>query len=97
MTDKRDPRVNPSDDVAVVQKLHDFLSGKRLPAGVSVSKRKRLTAKQAFEVIWFAREVLRLISDKFEMCSRCHCIYDSEREGHYEEKREKFYCENCAE
>lgn len=86
MSETRDP-------LEVVQELHAFLQG-RLPASVSMTKPPKLSAKKAFEVIWFLQEVSGLVSSNFELCGYCGYIYDSDSEGHSSEENGQF-CGSC--
>lgn len=82
------------DELAIVREFHAFLQGV-LPEGVTTEKFRKMNPKQAFTVIWFLQEVSRVVDDRFELCANCNEVFDSYREGHYDEKRGKHYCGGC--
>ena len=53
------------------------------PTGGSpdLSRSPKLSAAKAFSVIYFLQETLHVIPDTFEMCSRCHKLFNTEGEG----------------
>jgi hypothetical protein len=63
-----------------VQALHDMLTGKSLPDGVTIERLPNLPDDVAFSVIWYLQEIMRIIPDNYEMCAQCHAIFD-EHEG----------------
>ncbi len=65
-----------------IQDLMDMLTGGELPEGFTIGNRPQLTVEQAFNVVWFLQEHLRVIPDYYEMCDQCERIYNSEEEGH---------------
>src|SRR4051812_47508295 len=79
MTEK--PKTSPQ-WIERIRELHQFLQG-NLPEGVKVRRPPRLTADQAWTVIWFVQEGMRAIPDHFERCSMCGDIFDSYSEGIY--------------
>ena len=84
-----------TDELKRVQQFHEFLQG-RLPNGVTVvGNPPRMTADDAFSVIWFLQEVSGLISDSIEMCAYCGTLFDSHKEGHIGE--EKNHCSPMCE
>lgn len=76
-----------------VEKFYKFLQGE-LPDGVHVKPRPRLSSRRAFDVIWYLQEVMGLIPEHFERCITCGCLYDSNNEGHYDE-RNGHHCDSC--
>jgi hypothetical protein len=95
MTEELAPQERHEDELEAVQKFHSFLQGE-IPDGVTLGfKIRKMNAKQAMAVVWFLQECCRLIPDNYEMCFVCHYIYDSESEGHYDEKTGRCYCDNC--
>jgi hypothetical protein len=78
-----------------IQTFHSFLQGV-IPKGYTVTRFKKMNAKQAFTVIWFLQEGCHLVSDQYEMCCNCESIYDSYSEGTYNEKTGNCYCDSCA-
>lgn len=77
-----------------IQVFHQFLQGK-VPPDVRTRKIKKMNPSQAFTVIWFLQEHCRLLSDRFELCSNCNDIYDSDSEGRFEETSGKHFCGGC--
>lgn len=77
------------DELERVQQFHEFLQG-QLPDGVTVGNPPKMTAVDAFSVIWFLQEVAGLISDSIEMCAYCGTLFGSNKEGYIGE--EKNYC-----
>jgi len=78
-----------------INTLYEYLQG-NLPNGVTCYAPK-LSKKKAFSVIWFLQEVINCLPQKFECCSICGDIYDSESEGHHSDLTGKSYCGNCFE
>ena len=64
-----------------VKELYDMLKGEKLPEGYYMLKLPDLSARDAFAVIWFIQERLRIIPDKYEKCEACDEIYDDEADG----------------
>jgi len=60
--------------------LFEFLTGEKLPEGVTCSMPK-LPAKKAFSVIWFLQEIMRCLPDNIEKCDGCDVLYDADQEG----------------
>ena len=81
------------DDVTLEQteELYRFLQG-QLPDGFHC-KKLRLSERQAFRVIWFIQEHLRIIPDHYERCCGCGELYDTLRSGGV--RRGRTYCEGC--
>ena len=65
-----------------VEELMDMLTGGDLPEGITMPQQPCLSRGQAFSVIWFLQEHLRIIPDRFEMCDVCESLFDAERGGH---------------
>ncbi len=64
-----------------MEELFEFLQKKAMPKGFHIEHRPKLTYKQAFAVIYYLQERLRVLPDCFELCKGCGRIYDSEQEG----------------
>lgn len=81
-----------------VNELYEFLQGVN-PEQVCMGKynHPKMSDKKAFNVIWFLQEHLRIIPSKFERCTTCGSLYNSEAEGHYNDEKYpgKFYCGGC--
>ena len=54
-----------------VRSLHNMLTGKSLPDGVSIEVLPNLTDEVANSVIWYLQEIARVIPDNYEMCAQC--------------------------
>lgn len=90
------------------QELFDFLQGNFMPEGWTIKPKPRLTRNQAWSVIYYLQERLRILPDHYEKCRRNKCdsdLFNSESEGcpaNYCEicgcqKRSKNYnCDNCS-
>ena len=61
-----------------LQGFHEFLMGK-VPKGWNIKRKymPKLTADQAFEVIYYLQEKLYVFPDNFELCHECHELHDS--------------------
>jgi hypothetical protein len=79
----------------LINQLYEYLQGE-LPKGVTCFVPK-LSKDNAFSVIWFLQEVIGCLPSKYEKCSECDEIYNSEAEGHYSELNGKSYCGGCWE
>jgi hypothetical protein len=78
------------------ENLFEFLTGGRPPAGITLGKRPRkMTAQQAFSLIYVLQEAFHVIPDSFEQCTHCGFIFDSESNGHSSGDG-KFYCDYCS-
>lgn len=71
-------------EVEEVQNLHEFLQ-----------KDMNRTAEESFEIIYYLQETMHIIPDKFEMCSECESICDTDCGGYYSEKKGEHYCYWC--
>jgi len=63
-----------------VEELYRFLQGE-CPEDFFIKSMPNLTPDQAFAVIYYLREGMRLIPDKYEKCRECDDLYDSRDEG----------------
>lgn len=78
------------------EQLFDFLTGGAPPDQITLKPRPpKISARQAFALIYVLQEAFRIIPDCFEQCSYCAWIFDSEREGHIAAGG-RFYCDNCS-
>lgn len=95
--------------------FHDWLRGivnkvkiKTEDGSILLNESPKLSDNQAFNVIYYMQEFLNILPDKFEKCSRCGKIFDTENSGDHIseediEKNEEFkksdegkhYCETC--
>lgn len=64
------------------QELFDFLQG-MIPEGYKIKRdsRPKLTAEQAWTVIWYLGNQYWQVPDHIDRCDLCGDLYDSEREG----------------
>lgn len=84
-------------DLEWVQEFNKFLQGE-LPKDISMRRgyKPKLTPKVAFSIIWYLQEKFPIIPDSIERCHNCNWIFDSDNEGYYSHKKEKFYCSDCT-
>jgi len=82
-------------EMKLMNMLYEYLQGK-LPKGVKCFAPK-LSKKNAYSVIWFLQECINCLPSKYECCSLCGEIYDSESGGHHSELNGKSYCGSCWE
>lgn len=90
-----------------IQNLYAMLQGDLLDKGVTIDTMPNLTASQAFSVIWYLQEQMRILPDCYEMCVECHRLMNTE-EGMYssngddeisqahEFPTDGHYCEFCS-
>ena len=64
-----------------VQKFYEWLQGGDSPDGISFKVNPKLTAEEAFSVIYYLQEELEILPDHYEQCKECKCLYDSHTEG----------------
>ena len=102
------------DDLILI--FHDWLRGLRENIELTLEdgskktflKSPKLSDSKAFNIIYELQETLRVIPDKFEKCSKCGRIFDTESTGDHideldieENKQFKkcdlgcFYCDTC--
>jgi hypothetical protein len=60
-----------------VEELMAMLTGGELPSGMVMRHQPHLDQQEAFSVIWFLQEHLRVLPDHFEQCSVCHGLFDT--------------------
>jgi hypothetical protein len=75
-------------DLEWCNELYDYLQNKPLPeeSGIPNTSGIKLSDTEAFRVIWFLQEHLRVLPDNIERCDVCGDLYDSNQEGtHLEE------------
>ncbi|OPY59158.1 MAG: hypothetical protein A4E55_00375 [Pelotomaculum sp. PtaU1.Bin035] len=91
-----------------VEKLYRFLQGE-VPDGFDIKAMPNLSPDQAFSVIYYLQEGMRVLPDSYEKCrvEGCNELYDSDAEGcmamlceaHYElmcpHQGDKVECEEC--
>lgn len=81
-----------------VQNLFDFLQGE-VPQGCRYKKthQPKLTANQAWTVIWWLGNEYWKVPDYIERCDVCGSLYDSESEGDCLDfgKAPYHFCDSC--
>ena len=98
MTEEKGEGMKPDITLDQVDELNIFLQGKGLPDGIELKPKKtipKLTEDQAWSVIWFLQEHLRVLPDVYEKCDVCGDLYNSEEGGMYQEKKPYHRCEGC--
>lgn len=65
-----------------VSELYEFLQG-NAPDTVTINhaKQPKLSQRQAFAVIWFLQEHMRILPSNIERCISCSTLYDTHTEG----------------
>lgn len=85
-------------DLERTEELFAFLQGK-LPKGfvVPAKEHPKLTADQAWTVIWFLGNQYWQVSDHIERCDVCGDLYDSDSEGDCLDygKAPYSFCDGC--
>lgn len=76
-----------------VEKFYDFLQGRGFDS-ITVQHPPRLSADEAFAIIYVLQEGLYLIPDHFEQCLACGRLFDAHSEGHYEDEV-GHVCDGC--
>ncbi len=88
--------------------LLEYLMDVRIPDGVIVASRPKLSLNKAWSLIWFLQEITGCLPDNIEMCDKCDGLYDSNQEGcHIDDqyavdgkvvpkKYWGFHCDNCV-
>jgi hypothetical protein len=59
------------------------------------AKHQKVSFPTAKTIVWFLQEMTGIVPDQFEVCVRCGCVYDSHREGHWSDVKNKGYCGSC--
>lgn len=78
-----------------VEQLFAYLTEGTLPEGCT-ARHPRLSKRKAFSVIWYLQEILEVLPDFMDQCCKCGDLFNSEREGHVDEKSGREYCDNCT-
>jgi hypothetical protein len=65
-----------------IQEFVDMLTGGDLPKGMLMTAQPSLTPEQAYSIVWYLQEHLRIIPDHLEMCHVCHTIFDTYTSGY---------------
>lgn len=90
--DKRD-----WDDTEWINEFIRFLQGDP-PKGIKMPRghAPKMSEKKAWSVVWYLQEKLPVLPDNIEQCDNCGCIFDSNTEGDYWQKKFKHYCDGCC-
>lgn len=75
-----------------VDELYKLLQGE-VPENVTMKRPPRLSQRQAFKIIWYLQEQMRIIPDKYERCVKCGDLYNADAEGGV--RRDRCYCDHC--
>ncbi len=59
-----------------IEEFMDMLTGGELPEGILMPRQPQLSRGEAFSVIWFLQEHLRVLDDSIEMCGVCEELFD---------------------
>ncbi len=65
-----------------VDELFRYLTDEKIPDGIHVKSRPRLSPNKAWSLIWFLQEVTHCLPDHIERCDVCGELYDSWGEGY---------------
>ncbi len=95
------------EDISIdeVAQFYDWLQGESCPEDLHFENKLNLTEEQAFDVIYYLQEQMRIIPHNYERCRRCGRLFDShkeginvseETEGNFSEEMYGFYCDNCG-
>lgn len=81
------------DDITLekIEKFYEFLQGKYMPEYLYMKCPPRLSEQKAFKIIYYMQEIMEILPDKFERCTTCGCIYDSEMGGSFK----SLHCDDC--
>lgn len=63
-----------------MEQFFEFLQGE-IPDGWTFAEPPQLTPRQAFSVIHYLQEQLRLLPDNYEICDGCGDIFDADEGG----------------
>lgn len=66
-----------------LEEFYEFLQGKTVPDKFHLTNKPKLSANEAFTVIYVMQEYLHLLPDSIEQCQECLQLYDSDCEGYY--------------
>lgn len=78
-----------------ISEFYEYLQGKSIPNGFSLSGQPKLTAKKAYQIIYVLQEGMRIIPDTYEQCWSCKNLFDTHCGGLYWESKSRHYCEGC--
>ncbi len=64
-----------------IEEFMDMLAGGELPEGILMPRQPQLSRGEAFSVIWFLQEHLRVLDDSIEICRVCEELFDHSHGG----------------
>jgi len=64
-----------------IEEFMDMLTGTGLPDGMRMPCQPQLSRKEAFSIIWFLQEHMRVLPDNIEQCGVCEELFDCDHEG----------------
>jgi len=64
-----------------IEQFMEMLTGGRLPNGMGMPHQPRLEARQAFSIVWYLQNHLRILPDHFEQCDVCERVFDCHHGG----------------
>ena len=69
-------------DLVITEELHQFLQG-NIPNGYRIKEAEvpKLTADQAWTVVWYLGNLYWQVTDYIERCGVCGDLYDTQSEG----------------
>lgn len=86
-------------DLALTEELHQFLQG-NIPEGYRIkeSTMPKLTADQAWTVIWYLGNLYWQVTDHIERCEVCGDLYDMRCEGACLDYGDgpTLFCDDCS-
>lgn len=65
-----------------IQEMMDYMTDGPVPESI-LCQPLGLSASQAFQIIWYLQEHLRIIPDHLEKCDGCDVIFDANLSGYY--------------
>lgn len=68
-------------EIEPVQKFYEWLQGGDSPEAIHFKHKLRLTADEAFSIVYYLQEELGILPDRYEKCRECGELYDSYNEG----------------
>ncbi len=73
--------MNDKTTLKQVEKFMSLLTGKYLPKHWTTDNVPKMTQREAFTVVYYLQEFLRVLPDRYEQCCICMEMYDSECDG----------------
>lgn len=72
-----------------IRNFVSFLRGDLRDDGVKIHHMPELNDEQSMSILWYLQEVLPVIPDHYECCSRCGVVIDTDAEGTYLDPSER--------